>query len=222
MVTNCGSNPAVRPYRYEVGFIDMENRVFTAGDYHQTIHLTIGQGVGGSWNLNWTPYTGFDYSSYNILRKTGSGSYEQIATISNSFNSFTDFNAPRGDVSYILAIDRPGVCNTILRDNGYLDVRSTVASLNPGSVAGSEEVNFIVYPVPANGRISVQFGDNTNEMVRLTITDVTGRILYSGEYSDLRTGQVHSISTSGFEEGFYLLNVISAGSKSTRKIVVRH
>jgi hypothetical protein len=85
---------AMRPYRYKIGFSDSDNRVFPAGDFHQTIHLTFSQGVGGNFNLIWTPYIGFNYSSYNILRKTGSGSYEQIATLSSSFNSYTDFNAP--------------------------------------------------------------------------------------------------------------------------------
>ncbi|MBK6966528.1 MAG: hypothetical protein IPH20_22180 [Bacteroidales bacterium] len=196
VVTDFGSNPAVRPYRYKVGFMDSENRVFPAGDYHQTIHLTISQGIGGNRNLIWTPYTGFDFSSYNILRKTGSGDYEQIATISSSFSSYTDFDAPAGDVTYTVAIDRPGICNTGLRENGYTEVRSNEASLNPASVAGSKEVNFSVYPVPANDRISIQFGDNAMGSINLTITDVTGRIIYSGEYSDVRPGQVYSISTS--------------------------
>ncbi|MHC1776080.1 MAG: T9SS type A sorting domain-containing protein [Lentimicrobium sp.] len=222
LVTDFGSNPAVRPYRYKVGFIDNENRVFPAGDYHQTIHLTISQGVGGSWNLNWTPYTGFDFSTYKILRKTGTGSYEQITTISSSFSSFTDFDAPSGDIAYIVAIDRPGVCNTSLRDNGYKDVRSNAASLNTVSVAGSKEVDFSVYPVPANDRISVQFGEKATGTINLTITDVTGRIIYSGEYSDVRPGQVYSVSTSEYTEGLYLMNVISAVNRSIKKIVVRH
>ncbi len=222
VVTDFGSNPALRPYRYKVGFMDSENRVFPAGDYHQTIHLTISQGIGGNRNLIWTPYTGFDFSSYNILRKTGSGDYEQIATISSSFSSYTDFDAPSGDVAYIVAIDRPGVCNTGLRENGYTQVRSNEASLNLASVAGSKEVNFSVYPVPANDRISIQFGDNAMGSINLTITDVTGRIIYSGEYSDVRPGQVYSISTSEYTEGLYLLNLISAGNRSIKKIVVRH
>ncbi|MBK6962639.1 MAG: T9SS type A sorting domain-containing protein [Bacteroidales bacterium] len=222
VVTDFGSNPALRPYRYKVGFMDSENRVFPAGDYHQTIHLTISQGIGGNRNLIWTPYTGFDFSSYNILRKTGSGDFEQIATISSSFSSYTDFDAPSGDVAYIVAIDRPGVCNTGLRENGYTQVRSNEASLNLASVAGSKEVNFSVYPVPANDRISIQFGDNAMGSINLTITDVTGRIIYSGEYSDVRPGQVYSISTSEYTEGLYLLNLISAGNRSIKKIVVRH
>ena len=222
IVTDFGSNPAIRPYRYKIGFRDSENTIFPAGDYHQTIHLTISQGVNGNWNLIWTPYVGFNYSSYNIMRKTGSGFYQQIATVSSSFNSFTDFNAPSKDVAYIISINRPGGCNTGLRSSGYSDVYSNVASVSLVSVAESKEVNFSVYPVPANDRINIQFGDNAEGIIKLTITDVTGRIIYSGDYNDIRNGQVHSINSSGFAEGLYLLNVISEGNKSTQKIVVRH
>jgi trimeric autotransporter adhesin len=221
VVTDFDSNPAMQPYRYKLGFLDSENRVFPSSDFHQTIHLTISQGVGTNWNLSWTPYTGFDFASYNIYRKSGLGSYELISTISASFNSFTDFNAPSGDISYIVAIDLPGGCNNGSRENGLSDVRSNVASLNPVSVADSKEVSFSVFPVPANDQINVQFGDNTTETTNLSITDVSGRILYSVEYSDMKTGFLHSINTSAYAEGLYFLKVISAGNRSIQKIMIK-
>jgi len=222
VATDFDSNPAVRPYRYKIGFRDNENRVFPAGDYHQTIHLTISQGVSNNLNLIWTPYTGFDFSSYQILRKTGSGSYEQIVTLSSSFSSYTDFNAPVGDVIYIVAIDMPGGCFSGFRKNGYTEVRSNQASLNQLSVDEIGKPNFSIYPVPANDRINIQLGDNAKGTINLTITDVTGRIIYSGEYSDALPGQEYPINSSNFAEGLYLLNVISSGNRSTKKIVVRH
>lgn len=222
MVTDVESNPAVRPYRYKVGFIDNENRVFPSGDFHQTIHLTINQGVNGNWNLIWTPYAGFDYTSYNILRRSGNGVFEQIATISASFSSYTDFDAPSGDVAYIVTIDRPGSCNTGFRNNEFLQIRSNEASLNMVSVAGNQETDFSVYPIPANDRINIQFGDKTKGTIKLTITDVTGRIIYSADNNGVLPGQMHTVSTSEYKEGIYLLNVISEESRSTKKIVVRH
>jgi hypothetical protein len=222
MVTDDGSNPSMRPYRYKIGFSDSENRVFPAGDYHQTIHLTISQGVGGNFNLIWTPYIGFSYSSYNILRKTGSGSYEQIATLSSSFNSYTDFNAPSKDVAYIVSISRPGGCNIDLRSAGYSDVYSNVASTGLVSVAENKDVNFSIYPVPANDRINIQFGDNAKGSLSLTIADITGRIIYSTEFNDIRPGQIHSINSTSYAKGMYLLQVSSAGNKTTKKIVVQH
>ncbi|MBL7905123.1 MAG: T9SS type A sorting domain-containing protein [Bacteroidales bacterium] len=222
MVTDVQSNPSIRPYRYKVGFLDNENRVFPAGDFHQTIHLTINQGVGGNWNLIWTPYAGFDYSSYNILRRSGNGEFEQIATISSSFYSYTDFDAPAGDVAYVVAIDRPGNCNTGSRDNENLQVRSNEASLNAVSVAQMPDNSFSIYPVPANDRINIQFGDNVKGPIKLTISDVTGRIIHSDEYSGMRGGNLITVNSSGFNEGMYLLNVISSDNRITKKIVVRH
>ena len=178
--------------------------------------------MGGNWNLIWTPYAGFDYSSYNILRRSGNGEFEQIATISSSFYSYTDFDAPAGDVAYVVAIDRPGNCNTGSRDNENLQVRSNEASLNAVSVAQMPDNSFSIYPVPANDRINIQFGDNVKGPIKLTISDVTGRIIHSDEYSGMRGGNLITVNSSGFNEGMYLLNVISSDNRITKKIVVRH
>lgn len=220
MVTDLGSNPSMRPYRYKVGFRDSDNRIFPAGEYHQTIHLTISQGVNNNWNLIWTPYIGFNYSSYDILRKSGSGVYEQIATISSSFNSFTDFNAPAGDVSYIISVNQPGGCDIGLRGSGYSNVYSNVAAFSMVSVAENKEADFSVYPVPANDRINIKFGDITTGTVVFNIMDLTGRILYSEEVSE--TVQFHSINSSYFDNGLYLLQIISDGKQSKRKILIQH
>jgi hypothetical protein len=222
MATDYSSNPAMRPYRYKLGFRDSENRVFPAGEYHQTIHLTISQGVNNTWNLIWTPYVGFNYSSYNILRKSGSGNYEQIATLSSSFNSFTDFNAPSEGVAYMVSINRPGGCNSGSRSAGYSEVYSNVASAGFVSVAEDKKAKFSLYPVPADDYICVQFGDNAKEILSLQITDVTGRIIYSQEFNNAHLGQVNTINCSDYADGMYLLHVISAGNIVTKKILVQH
>jgi archaellum component FlaF (FlaF/FlaG flagellin family) len=97
-----------------------------------------------------------------------------------------------------------------------------VAANSLVSIAENKEVNFSIYPVPANDRINVQFGDNAKETTNLTITDVAGRIIYSGEFADARPGQIYTINSSDYAEGIYLLHVISAGNRITKKIVVRH
>jgi hypothetical protein len=222
MVMDYGSNPAMQPYRYKVGYLDIENRVFPAGDYHQTIHLTISQGVGGNWNLIWTPYIGFDYSSYNILRKSESGIYEQIATISASFNSFTDFNAPLGEVAYMVKIEHPSGCSAGLRDADYTAVYSNEASVTAVSVSDKQEVNFNIYPNPANDKINFILNENNTGLVSIKMTDLTGRNVFTGEFMNVQPGQVLTINSSGFRNGIYLIYIISGDKLSTGKIVVRH
>jgi hypothetical protein len=222
MVTDFGSNPAMRPYRYKIGFLDNENREFPAGDYHQTIHLTINQGVNDNWNLIWTPYYGFDYSSFYIMRKSGTGIYEDIATVSASFNSFTDFDAPSGDVSYMIKIVHPTGCDYMMRENGIPEVYSNVASNAVVQVSENGSSDFNVYPNPANDLINISFSEKFNGQVNLSITDLAGREIYSVAFSDVNPGQVESISSADFEEGMYLLHLQSGENRSTRKIVLRH
>jgi hypothetical protein len=221
MVTDSNSNPAMRPYRYKLGFIDIEDRLFPAGDYHQTIHLTINQGVNETWNLIWTPYTGFDYSSCKIMRKADSGNYEQIATVSASFNSFTDFNAPPGEVFYMIKIDHPDGCNPASRDGDYASVYSNVATNSLVSVSESKDLDFSIYPIPADERINVSFGKNTTGMARLSISDLTGRVVYSEVINDIRPGQVQRINSNGLNEGMYLLHFTSGENSATKKIVIK-
>jgi hypothetical protein len=221
MVTDSGSNPGMRPYRYKIGFIDVENRLFPSGDYHQTIHLTINQGVNDDWNLIWTPYIGFDYTSYKIMRKTDSGNYEQIATVSASFSSFTDFNAPPGEVFYMIKIEHPDGCNPANRDGEYASVYSNVASNSIVSVSENNDPGFTIYPIPADMQLSVSFGENITGKARLTISDLTGRVVYSEELNDVRPGKVLEINSTNFKEGMYLLQVISGENSASRKIVIK-
>ncbi len=222
IAVDSNSNPSIQPYRYKLAFVDSLDRVFPKSDYHQTMHLTINQGVNNAWNLIWTAYTGFDYTSYKILRKTASGNYEQIATVSASFNSYTDFNAPPGEVSYIIKIENPAGCNPAMGVEDYNSIYSNkVTASSLVSVSESFEANFSIYPSPADEQINVKFGENISGIVRFTFSDLTGRTFYSGEVNNVQQGQVQVINTAAFREGMYILTIINAGSKSTRKVVIK-
>jgi len=222
MVSDAGSNPDMRPYRYKIGFTDADNRLFPAGDFHQTVHLTINQGVNLNWNLIWTSYIGFDYSSYKIMRKTDSGEYVQIATVSASFNSFTDLNSPPGEVNYMIMIDHPDGCDPATRDGEYASVYSNVASNTLVSVSESKVPDFGIYPNPADKQLNISFGENVTGMVSVVISDRIGRVVYSENINDIRAGQVHSIVSSNLNEGMYLLQMTSGENRITKKILIQH
>ena len=222
MVTDLGSNPAIQPYRYKLGFIDTQNRLFPSSDYHQTIHLTINQGVNGVWNLIWTSYIGFDYSSYKILRQSAAGNYEQIASVSASFNSYSDFNAPPDAVSYMIKVEHPTGCDPALRMDDFSSIFSNVAPTGSTvSINENFETEFNIFPTPADEQINIKFGENMSGMVRLTLSDLTGRTFYSGEFNDAQQDQVRVINTSGLNEGMYLLTLINDKGKNTRKVVIK-
>ena len=58
--------------------------------------------------------------------------------------------------------------------------------------------------------------------IRLTLTDVTGRVIYSTEYSDVRQGQVYAVNTLDFSEGLYLLNIVTSGERIAKKFIIQH
>jgi hypothetical protein len=222
MVTDNESNPSIRPYRYKIGFRDNINRVFPAGDYHQTIHLTINQGVNGSYNLIWTPYAGLTYTSYKIMRKSGNGAYEQIATVSSSFTSFTDFNAPADDIAYMVKIENAGGCNIGDASTAYNAIYSNQASFDLVSASTITKTDFSIYPNPANDRIFVQPGVQMEGTVNLSISDLTGRVVYSTTFWNTIAGQAISINTAGLAEGVYVLQLTTEQAKKASKIIIKH
>jgi hypothetical protein len=223
VITDSNSNPTMKPYRYKLGFSDAAGNIFPMSDFHQTIHLTINQGVGNTWNLIWSDYVGFEVSSYNIHRKTANGSYEQLASISGSFNSYTDLTAPAGAVYYVVEVPNPGGCNAASREDDYSSTYSNVATNSTLSIGGPENtLSVSVYPNPANSQINVIAGQELSGNQEITLTDLLGKKVYTARVSDLRPGMKHMINAEALREGIYILKVSSNNGSYTGKVIVKH
>jgi hypothetical protein len=98
------SNPAVQAYRYKLSAIDSCGVESDLGDFHKTIHLTINQGIGSSWNLIWSGYEGFNFPSYNIYRGSNSSNMVLLTTIASNLTSYTDLTAPGGQLYYQIEV----------------------------------------------------------------------------------------------------------------------
>jgi hypothetical protein len=221
--TDTNSNPNMKSYRYELGFEDADNHIFPAGDLHQTIHLSINQGIGNSWNLIWTDYIGFNVASYNIYRKTDASGYEQIAIISASFNSYTDLEAPVGNVYYIVEVVNPAGCNPAARSDNYASSYSNVATNNVLGVNDpANNVTVSIYPNPANERLNISTGETLKGNTRIQISDLLGKIVYVDEVSGIRANLSYFINTTGFKDGLYVLKVSTETGSVSKKIIVRH
>jgi hypothetical protein len=222
VITDTNSNPNMKAYRYKLGFADATGNMYPAGDLHQTIHLTINQGVGNSWNLIWTGYVGFEVASYNIYRKTGIGNYEQIATISSSFSSYTDLGAPAGDVYYIVEVINPNGCNSS-RTGDYSSSYSNVATNNVLGIKDTDSVFAVnTFPNPAHEKLNITFGITLQGKVKIVVSDLLGHTVYSQEVEDISKNSVYTINTADFKEGIYMLKASSAKESVTKKIMVNH
>lgn len=93
---------------------------------HRPLHVMINAGAKHSWNLIWTPYEGTVIGTYRILRGSSADALSPIDEVAGSLNSYTDFNAPVGELFY--AVEMLPAAKT---------QRNAISSVNSGNITGS-------------------------------------------------------------------------------------
>ncbi|MBQ2573044.1 MAG: T9SS type A sorting domain-containing protein, partial [Bacteroidales bacterium] len=91
--TDSTADPTARAYRYKVTAVDECGGESPMSDYHKTMHLTINQGIGNTWNLIWSHYEGFNFGTYRIYRGTSPSNMTMIGEVPSNLNSYTDNTA---------------------------------------------------------------------------------------------------------------------------------
>ncbi|MDR1740195.1 MAG: leucine-rich repeat domain-containing protein [Bacteroidales bacterium] len=217
--TDEGSNAQARSYSYKVAAIDSCGNESVLSLPHKTMHLTINQGVGNSWNLIWTPYEGTGYATYNIYRAVATGeTYDTlilVSTIPSSLSSYTDYVSTGGAyVYYMLEIVLDDVCEVgaAFVSSGKKDaepsfgsIRSNIATNNPNGTVGLENANVAasvensisVSPNPVVDGLLRLSGFDRNAAVELY--DLNGRKMYES-----RSGS-DVINITDFARGVYII-----------------
>ena len=92
------------------------------------------------------------------------------------------------------------------------------ASLNEaGNVFGME-----VFPNPANAEANVTFNLNNTADVNITVTDLSGKVVYSNALGNVAAGKSEvSLNTAALSNGVYMINVAVDNAVSTQKLVIR-
>jgi hypothetical protein len=201
MWVDTASRPATRSYRYRMTATDLYGYESEAGSVHKTMHLTISQGIGNRWNLVWTEYEGADYTTYVIYRGTQASNIQQIDVMPSGSNTYTDEEAPEGDVYYQVGVMMTTPCNPTKAATISLSNIATNSTVGIEEVGGQRsEVR--VYAV--EGRIVVEGAEG--ETVR--VYDVMGREVVKAT----QDGETPVLPT-----GAYLVKV---GTLPARKVVV--
>ena len=120
------ADPSIRAYRYKITAVDTCGGETPMSEYHKTVHLTINQGLGNSYNLIWTPYEGFEFASYRLYRGTANNNLQLIQTMPSTLTSYTD-NNPSGDaLFYQIEVVMNGSCVQHTRDITFNGARSNI------------------------------------------------------------------------------------------------
>jgi photosystem II stability/assembly factor-like uncharacterized protein len=170
------SFPLVQSNKYLLEKLDVCGILSNWSEPHKTMHLTINKGLGSSWNLIWNKYEGFEVSTYNIYRGTSPQSLLQIGTSSGSNNSYTDLDAPTGDVYYRVEFVSPNACTP---QKTYNVSRSNIISNKDVSLQ-NQKPNFSanVYPNPTQDKLFVNI-ESVHTICTIQVMNLMGETLFT-------------------------------------------
>lgn len=81
---------------------------------------------------------------------------------------------------------------------------------------------FSVYPNPVSDNLNIEFNLNQNSNVKLTMTDMVGKVIYQNNSKTEAAGLLnYNINTSGLNSGMYLLLLQVGNETFTQKVTVK-
>jgi hypothetical protein len=210
LFTDYFADPKNRSWRYKISAIDgcdVESRLSSS---HKTMHLTINLGILNSINLIWNHYEGFVplNNSYNIWRYSN-GTSEIIDVVPSNLNSYTDWNAPDGDVWYVVEAVHPTGCTPKLKAGTLNSSRSNRQSKLKTGIGNelTESYNLSIYPNPGKGLFNVSLDLPAKGEVEVKIFDLTGKIVFVNKIPGEKNTLDFQIDLSGYAQGIYQLHL---------------
>jgi hypothetical protein len=221
------SNPQQRADRYKITRQDSCG-IETYSTAHKTIHLSINQGVGNTFNLIWDTYEGFTYGTYYILRGSSPNNLVTIDSVQSSLTSYTDLNPPPGAVNYAIEVRTPNNCNPTARSSSvtYGSSRSNVKdNLSVGISEIVNPISFSIWPNPSHENMTIEFDLRQQNKVEVGVYDMTGRLVrvLKNELLSAGKNQIEwnlSGENARLENGVYLISFTYDGITQMRRFVV--
>jgi hypothetical protein len=109
---------------------------------------------------------------------------------------------------------------------GSADITTAVANgyetgLNAGIAQVLESSKPVALaPNPANGTSAILMNLTTESEVHIELTDLNGKLITSGEYTNLSGAQSIAINLNGLSAGMYAVNILINGTLYTEKLIV--
>jgi hypothetical protein len=109
---------------------------------------------------------------------------------------------------------------------GSVDITTAVANgyetgLNAGIAQVLESSRPVALaPNPANGTSAILMNLTTESEVHIELTDLNGKLITSGEYTNLSGAQSIAINLNGLSAGMYAVNILINGTLYTEKLIV--
>lgn len=78
-----------------------------------------------------------------------------------------------------------------------------------------------VYPNPAEDVVNIAVKELVNTNYNVTITDITGKVVFNNQLNDMLNNNTATINVSNFNKGMYFIYLSNDKGTSTQKLIVR-
>ncbi|MCB0763721.1 MAG: Omp28-related outer membrane protein, partial [Flavobacteriales bacterium] len=151
-----------------------------------------------------------------------------------TLSAFTPGTAQTYEYSYTFTIGSPAQGNynlwtgmdnldviAFVQNNSTKEVlQADFASISVGINDLNNDVRLGLYPNPTNGTVIVDFDATTNGAVQFDVYDMIGNLVHSSSVNAAPGAQRATLDLSALSEGIYHVNMVNAGVRTSRKLVV--
>jgi hypothetical protein len=206
------SDPLIKSDKYKISVTDSAGNESEKSPFHKTIHLNVSPGIFG-FNLIWNHYEGFEFQTYRIHRKHGTGNWVVIDSVASNVDSYTDFYTTSGVSTYYIEVMRPEPCNPSAKSDGPLTVISNTATAAPMGSGEIATTNILAYPNPVNDKLNIVVPENSDFLVEILRLD--GVMVFNHSIR----GPKAELNVSDLINGLYILKITGEQAISVRKFV---
>jgi hypothetical protein len=193
--TDTTSQPSRYADRYALITTDTCNSHSTLSDPHQPIHLQISQGLPGTYNLSWSPYIGFGYSTYYIYKGKSVNQMELIDELASSKTQYTDTSS--GLSYYRVTVRKDDPCmisDKKASDSQYDETGSNVVNTLATEILPIEnQMPFQVYPNPFNDELIVEMEIANPHRISIEVYNALGVKIYEYKQEVVAAGNFRHI-----------------------------
>ncbi|MFH2142603.1 MAG: LamG-like jellyroll fold domain-containing protein, partial [Bacteroidota bacterium] len=215
------ANPATRSWRYKISSVDFCGNESPLSEHHKTIHLTMNEGLGQTYNLIWDHYEGFPYFTYYIHRYMNATGWLLIDSLPANLTSYTDNPGAMGGLLYKISINTLNACipTSTVKANGGPYSQSTSNMEDNGiiiSISKIEGENIKIYPNPNNGKFTVEI-QNFNKPTVISGFDITGNQVFK----KVTASSIIDIDIHGIARGIYIFKIANDNQICSFRIIVQ-
>ena len=217
--------PQLRSWRYKISVVNTCGIESIKSDAHKTIHITISQGLSGTYNVAWDNYEGFFFSTFDLYRFTDQNGWELIQSLPATNFSFTDTPPSTNGLDYIISITPPNTCtaskaidHNASRSNNTNSITSPPGSNGTDGITESYLASLVdVFPNPSNGEFNIDLNIDIDQNYIVNIYDIKGSIVKS---MSINTA-LFTVNLNDYEGGMYILEIKSDENIVRKQLIKR-